>query len=227
MVIQPKLARESSTRSVSSLYDSCSSNDEQDHYPNRKRIRLSTKKSVSFDITKTEYIPTISNGDYTLEEKIATFYSHQEYQEFKENIKHLVNFLRYQKYPRSQKKCKIDFTKEDDVCVRGLECLADEFVSMHRKRIRQLSLIAVFSFQNLTTSHKGHYNNILSGNANSSFYNNYKSESIAKAYMTHSLRSQGIASHWGHFDAVDADMIHNDNNITSGSSSTTYRQTIS
>jgi hypothetical protein len=221
MVIQPTLTRESSTRSVSSLYDSCSSN-EQGYYPNQKRVRLSTKKSVSFDITKTEYIPTISNEDYTPEEKIATFYSRQEYQEMKDSIKYLVNFLRYQEYPRSQTKCKIDFMKEDDVCVRGLECLADEFVSMHRKRIRQLSLTAVFAFQNLTTSHKGHYKNILGSHSNSSFYNNYKSESIAKAYMMHTICSQGIASRWGHFDALDADTIHNDNTV-SGSSSTSTR----
>ena len=114
------------------------------------------KKSVSFNITKTEYIPTISNDDYTPEEKIATFYSRQEYQQMKDNIKHLVNFLRYQEYPRPSKNCQLDFTKEDDVCVRGLECLADEFVSMHRRRIRQLSLTAVFAFQNLT-SNKGDF----------------------------------------------------------------------
>jgi hypothetical protein len=223
MVIpHPTLTRESSTRSVSSLYE-CKATEVDDYsfYPNnQKRIRR-TKKNVTFNFDQTEIISVMSNNDYTSEERTATFYSRQEYQEIKDNIKHLVNYLRYQKYPKPTHRCSLDFRNENDVCVRGLECLADEFVSVHRRRIRQLSLTAVFAFQNLN-SNRGTYG-YGSDSENSQFCSNYQTETIAKAYMTHSIRSQGIASHWGHFDALDAELIYSDDDHANRGNSTCER----
>jgi hypothetical protein len=84
---------------------------------------------------------------------------------------------------------------KNDICVRGLECLADDYVNMHRKRARELSMSAVFAYQNMSHVEKGFVSNAT-----------VDVEAVAQAYMIHTKRSQNIACRWGHFDALDADI---------------------
>ena len=190
-----QLTRESSTRSVRSLQE-CLGDDQMDvSYPSRKRIR--TRRNVSFDESKTQTIPVLSLGDFTPEELTATYYSRQEYAHMRDCIKHTVRFLKYRQYPPPSFAPHIDVHSESDMCVRGLECLADDYVNMHRKRARELSMGAVFAYQNACLIQ----NTFLEHCA-------IDVDAMAQAYSIHTQRAQQVAGRWGHFDALDAGIQH-------------------
>lgn len=195
MVVQ-EIPRESSTRSLSDMYDcqmvvgaiSYSDAEEQSTpYPNRKRVRT---RRVMIDESQNKHIPVLSLEDYSSQELHSTFYSREEYMGMRNNIKHTIRFLKFRKVPPAS--ANLNFQDEKDLCLRGLECLADEYVNMHRKRTRELSMAAVFACQNMMMMEMQSPASI------------YDAEAVAQAYQFHTLRAQTIAGRWGHFDALDA-----------------------
>ncbi len=135
----------------------------------------------------------LSLQGYTPEERNSAFYSREDYARMRASVKYTVRFLKCGTYPPVSAKCTINFKDESDVCVRGLECFVDEFVSTHRKRMKESSMAVVFAFQNR--------NNLLG------IVGSDSEEAMAQAYMLHTERAQHIAGRWGHFDALDAGTI--------------------
>jgi hypothetical protein len=188
------LTRESSTRSLSDMYECqliglTSTTREEEFstpYPSRKRVR---SKRVLINEDQNQHIPVLSLRDYTSQEHYSTFYSREEYIRMRQSIKYTIRFLKYRRVPPTS--FPLDFNNENDLCIRGLECLADEYVNIHRKRSRKLSMAAVFEC----------HNNMQHTSLTS------KAEAVAQAYKVHTRRAQSIAGRWGYFDALDAGMI--------------------
>ncbi|KAG7349962.1 hypothetical protein IV203_012559 [Nitzschia inconspicua] len=184
--------RESSTRSLCDMYD-CQQRTVPGEevfptpYPQRKRVR---RRRVFIDETQNRHIPVLSLQNYTRQEVSNTFYSRDEYMQMRDNIKHTIRFLKYRKIPPPSS--NLNFSDANDLCIRGLECLADEYVNLHRKSTREMSMAAVFASQAM----------LLSSTTTSIGICNQ--EVIAETYKLHTLRAQSIAGRWGHFDALDA-----------------------
>jgi hypothetical protein len=142
------------------------------------------------DETKNKQIQVLSLQDYTPQEHFHTYYSREEYMQMRDSIKHIIRFLKYRMYPPAS--TQLSFCDDNDLCIRGLECLADDYVNLHRKRTRELSLAAVLTSQNMENTISQ------SGGAK------YAAEVVAQAYQVHTVRAQSIAGRWGHFDALDA-----------------------
>jgi hypothetical protein len=161
--------------------------------------------------------PVLSIHDYTPEEHFATYYSKYEYHLMRQNIKRTINYLKCREGP-STPAAHGDFLLEDDVCVRGLECLADAYVALHRKRVRQVSMSAVFVQQDLQRQRQQQFHQEQQQQqlrypgapmVHITTHQNqpWDDESIAQVYKSYSTRCQGIACRWGHFDAMDAGII--------------------
>jgi hypothetical protein len=179
------LTRESSSRSVSDVYD-CQMKGPASStpYPDGKRMR---RRRVMIDETKNQKLVVLSLQDYTSREHHTSFYSREEYNYMKESVKNTIRFLKYRMAQPSS--CHLDFVLDIDICIRGLECMADEYVSMYRKRSREISMAAVFTCQNIQHSAVSN-----------------KAEAIAQAYKQHTTRAQSIAERWGYFDALDSEI---------------------
>jgi hypothetical protein len=197
MVCQSPVTRESSLRSISAVYkdSKCSNALEEDgdnndctrlKYHNKKRLRK--RLSVSFDDRRNTIVSIPSIDDLTREELAAYFYQRWEYISMKDSMKQTIDLLKVQSYGTA-----FILDHSDQLCVRGLEWLADNNVSMHRKRVRRMSTSAVLMQQNLNRTCEYHGESAHCG-----------TERVARAYQVYSESCQAIANRWGLFDAVDA-----------------------
>lgn len=205
MVFQSLLTRESSSRSTTVYCDSKCTNalkdggDNQDtmflHYPNEEK-RVRTRGGVSFDDRRNTIISIPSMEDFTQEEHAAYFYQRTEYIRMKDDIKRTIDLLKRQNYEMGNATAPaLMVDHSDHVCVRGLECLADEYVSMHRKRVHHLSTSAVLMQQSLNRTYEQEGESVHCG-----------TERMARAYQVYAEACQAIAQRWGQFDAIDAGM---------------------
>jgi len=88
-------------------------------------------------------------------------------------------------------------TAAEEHCVRGLECLAEEFVNEHKKRVQRSSKSAVFQFQENRRRRR-------LGKPRSVDEAHESSLALAEIYKKCTSQCKSIATRWGHFDAIDA-----------------------
>jgi hypothetical protein len=103
-----------------------------------------------------------------------------------------------------------EHTAAEEHCVRGLECLAEEFVNEHKKRVQKSSKSAVFRFQENRRRRR-------LGKPRSVDEAHKSSLVLAEIYKKCTSQCKSIAIRWGHFDAIDAGI---DPATTSSSSAT-------
>jgi hypothetical protein len=139
------------------------------------------------DETQNQQHVVLSLQDYTSREHYTSFYSREEYIHMKESVKKTIRSLKHRMAQPSS--CHLGFVLDEDICIRGLEFMADDYINMYRKRSREISMAAVFTCQSI--QHSAVYN---------------KAEAIAQAYKQHTTRAQSIAERWGHFDALDSEI---------------------
>ena len=150
--------------------------------PTKKRLRTravrreaaASKRSrgVTIDLASTQIQTIPSLDEYTEEEFTATFYTRKEFSRMKRLIRQTVNYLKTP--PPSPTSPQQQFQNQSGtgtannnglpspdiietdgtVCVRGLECLVDDFVGSHRKRVRTMSQSAVFEYQHMVKYNK-------------------------------------------------------------------------
>eukprot|EP00529_Nitzschia_sp_RCC80_P026910 CAMPEP_0113474222 /NCGR_PEP_ID=MMETSP0014_2-20120614/18466_1 /TAXON_ID=2857 /ORGANISM="Nitzschia sp." /LENGTH=282 /DNA_ID=CAMNT_0000367049 /DNA_START=57 /DNA_END=905 /DNA_ORIENTATION=- /assembly_acc=CAM_ASM_000159 len=143
----------------------------------RRRRASSTRGVVTIDLDSNQIQEIPSLDDYTEEEHTATFYTRDEYSQMKSVIRQTVNYLKTP--PPSPTSPQQQFQNQrggtatsnnnnnnngvpssdvvetdGTVCVRGLECLVDDFVGSHRKRVRTMSQSAVFEYQHMVKYHQ-------------------------------------------------------------------------
>ena len=134
----------------------------------RREATVSTStRGVKIDLALNQIHTILSLDDYTEEEFTATFYTRNEFRQMKRVIRQTVNYLKTpppsptspQQQFQNQRGADTanntglpspDVIETDGtVCVRGLECLVDDFVGSHRKRVRIMSQSAVFEYQHM------------------------------------------------------------------------------
>lgn len=230
MVFQSPLRRESSTRSITDMYNSKGDTDLLSapflSGPNKKRLRC--RRSVHMDLSQTTVMEIPSLDDLSPEEHAATYYQRNEYMQMRDAIRETVDYLRSPHghgasiiAQAGHRHTSVD-PDDGSVCVRGLECLADDFVGKHRKRVRQLSQSSVFAYQNMQRfryqSPWTSSSSLFDGSESSSsddgdgaavppppaYYNRMDAEGLAQAYQRYTSECQCIAERWGTFDAMDA-----------------------
>lgn len=195
MVYLSPLTRESSSTSINTSLKG----DESNSYPSKKRVRR-RRVTVTFDDRQNVVTRIPSVNDLTCEEHSAYFYQRHEYTMMRDDAKQtIIKLLNARSSGLSDTTAfnEVMLDDSEEVCVRGLEYLADDFVSTHRKRARLMSMSAVFTHQDFHRSCQG----------NSSPYD---MEGMAQAYQTYTVGCQEIAKRWGHFDAIDAAGTSND-----------------
>lgn len=156
-----------------------------------------TRRVVSFH-TRFESAFVPSHRDLSETERRSLYFQRDEYVGIKRNIQQTMKFLRSPADISSSgsTSSSLETSMAEEHCVRGLECLAEEFVNDHKKRAQKASKNAVFRFQE---KRRRRIRELTSADES------YKmSLALAEVYKKHTSQCEHIARRWGHFDAIDA-----------------------
>jgi hypothetical protein len=175
-----------------------------------RRLQRENRRIVSFDTKYNTTSIVASHTDLTETERRSYYFQRDEYVGIKRNIQRTIEFL---KSPNDASLASVLESKPsgntfaEEHCVRGLECLAEEFVNEHKKRVQKSSKSAVFRFQeNRRRRRLGKSRSV-----------DEASLALAEIYIKYTSQCKSIAIRWGHFDAIDAGI---DPAATSSSSAT-------
>mmetsp|Transcript_26536 Transcript_26536/g.62357 ORF Transcript_26536/g.62357 Transcript_26536/m.62357 type:complete len:368 (+) Transcript_26536:97-1200(+) len=172
-------------------------------------------RTVSFDTKYNEMISVPSHKDLSDAERRSYFLQRDEYLGIKRKIQKTIEFLRSpndvstSSGTTSRSETSLGNIVEEEHCVRGLECLAEEFVNDHKRRVQKTSKSAVFRFQEKRRRMLGATRTMLGSkddNKRSKLLVDTHEVSfvLAKIYRKHTSQCEDIARRWGHFDAIDA-----------------------
>lgn len=149
-----------------------------------------------------------SHNDLSETERRAYYFQRDEYVKIKRNIQRTIEFLRSPSDVSGSQSASHRINAEEEHCVRGLECLAEDFVNDHKKRVQKSSKSAVFLFQENRRRSLGNTKAIKSKDENAisrSIKEDQKASlALAEIYKKYTLQCNNIARRWGHFDAIDA-----------------------
>lgn len=181
-----------------------------------KTEKLRKRRMVSFDTKYNELIPVPSHKDLSETERRSYFLQRDEYVIIKRNIQRTIEFLRSpNEVSMSSGSTSLSGTAslgnaiEEEHCVRGLECLAEEFVNDHKRRVQKISKTSVFRFQlkrRRMLGKTGTMSETKDDDAKARLLDDEHEASLALAaiYRKHTSQCEDIARRWGHFDAIDA-----------------------
>jgi len=126
----------------------------------------------------------------------------------KRNIQRTIEFLRS---PTDSPSASARNSSAEEHCVRGLECLAEDFVNDHKRRVQKASKSAVFRFQQNRRRKLGKTRSMMESKdddekSRSIDEAHEASMELAELYKKSTSQCEHIAKRWGHFDAIDADI---------------------
>jgi hypothetical protein len=171
-----------------------------------KRETPRKRRMVSFETKYNETTMVPSHNDLSETERRAYYFQRDEYVRIKRNIQRTIGFLQSPSDASGSESASQKNNAEEEHCVRGLECLASEYVNDHKKRVQKSSKSAVFSFQRnrrrslgkKATESKG------DGVTSRSILEDHEAIlALAETYKKYTAQSNNIARRWGHFDAID------------------------
>jgi len=183
-----------SSTSTATTKSSIFKNNNHELHRGRKR---ETRRVVSFHTRfETAFVP--SHRDLSEAERRSLYFQRDEYVGIKRNIQQTMKFLKSPADPSSMGSISssLQNSMAEEHCVRGLECLAEEFVNDHKKRVQKASKNAVFRFQ------EKRRRRIRDSTSADELYK--MSLALAEVYKKHTSQCEHIARRWGHFDAIDA-----------------------
>ncbi len=169
----------------------------------RGRPKRDNRRVVSFDAKYNQTTIVPSHRDLDKYERRSYYFQRDEYVRIKRNIQRTIEFL---KAPTDSANpfgsLAIEtpaFAKnhEEEHCIRGLECLAEDAVNDFKKRIQKISKTAVFQYQQ-------NCERDISEKTGSIDEIHERWLAVAEVYKRHTSQCENIARRWGHFDAIDA-----------------------
>lgn len=170
----------------------------------RGRPKRDDRRVVSFDSKYNQTIIVPSHRDLDKYERRSYYFQRDEYVRIKRNIQRTIEFL---KAPSDSSNrfgsLAIEtpaFAKnhEEEHCIRGLECLAEDAVNDFKKRIQKISKTAVFQYQ------QNCERDTISESTRSIETVHERWLALAEVYKRNTSQCENIAQRWGHFDAIDA-----------------------
>ena len=205
-----------SISSKSSITKSSSCKKDKANHPRRLNTEKPRKRRmVSFDIKYNKFIFVPSHKDLSDAERRSYFLQRDEYLGIKRNIQRTIEFLRspndisMSSGSTSHSGTSVGNAIEEEHCVRGLECLAEDFVNDHKRRVQKTSKSTVFRFQEkrrqMLGKTKTRFESKDERDRISSIVDPYEASlALARIYRKHTSQCEDIARRWGHFDAIDA-----------------------
>lgn len=187
-----------------------------DHLRRHKTEKPRKRRIVSFETKYNTTISVPSNKDLSDAERRSYFLQRDEYVGIKRSIQRTIEFLRSPNdvSMSSGSTSRSGTTNlgnhvEVEHCVRGLECLAEDFVNDHKRRVQKTSKSAVFRFQEKRRRMLGKKMTMFEAkddNDSARLTDDAHETSLAlsELYRKHTSQCEAIARRWGHFDAIDA-----------------------
>jgi len=171
-----------------------------------KRVTPRKGRMVSFDMKYNETTMVPSHNVLSETERRACYFQRDEYVKIKRNIQRTIEFLRSPTDASGSESASQKNNAEEEHCVRGLECLAEDRVNNHKKRVQTYSKKAVFYFQDnrRRSLRKKATESKVDGATTRSILEDHKASlALAETYKKYTAQSNDIARRWGHFDAID------------------------
>mmetsp|Transcript_7417 Transcript_7417/g.14533 ORF Transcript_7417/g.14533 Transcript_7417/m.14533 type:complete len:364 (-) Transcript_7417:100-1191(-) len=186
------------------------------------------RRVVSFDTRSNETIYIQCHTDYSEKENASYYLQRKDYKGIRQEIQRTINFVKFpsacdentiQVVPAASGTSSASASTNastnastagccstEELCVRGLESLVEDFVNEHKKRVQEFSKSIVLRFQDELKRNKKRRK--IEERRNDNDYDVAATLALAEIYKRATIDCEHIARRWGHFDAIDAG-IHN------------------
>jgi len=200
------------TTSTTTTKSSMSKKSEGKLLRRHKRLKPCKRRMVSFDTRYNETNSVPSREDLTETERRSYYFQRDEYVGIKRNIQRTIEFLRSptdvslaSSSTSNHESASLGNLVAEEYCVRGLECLAEDFVNEHKRRVQKSSQFAVFRFQENRRRRMAKMMSESKDDDDKSANEAHEASlTLAEIYKKSTSQCDHIAKRWGHFDAIDA-----------------------